>query len=100
MQYHYAGDRSATLENVLAVREAVFAWPAENLADLCRRLAGNLAGAWHEDLSPVDGDAELMALVKYNAGHYPSPGESYWTRYAANVANYRWALRRAAALVG
>lgn len=94
--YHYAGDRTATWQNCMVVREQVFNNPEENMLDMCQRLAGYLASAEESDLTPVGGDAHLAALVHYNSGGYP-PKASYWANYAGNVAGYRKALANARA---
>lgn len=90
--WHYVGDGSASVNNCLAVREYVRAHPDEDIAQMAAKLAYCLEAADREDLSPVGGDRELMALVAYNAGHVPWPGASYWTKFVENVDNYRAAL--------
>ena len=92
VRYHWAGDRSPSIDNILAVRAAVFADPARDLLEAGRWLASHLARARMADLSPVNGDAELMALVAYNAGHIPAAGAAYWQTRAATVERYRRAL--------
>ncbi len=91
--YHWAGDESMDLENVLAVREAVFADPARDLREMALKLQDclDLAGP---------GDRLLDALVVYNAGHLPGLGDPWWTRWAGNVEGYRAALARARELLG
>lgn len=93
--YHDLGDRSRTVANVLAVRDQVFAHPDHELARMATLLASHQANARSADLSRVDGDVELAALVSYNAGHLPPPASSYWSVYAGNVASYRAAFARA-----
>lgn len=98
--YHYFGDHSNTPENIAAVREHVFANPGENLIDMANRLSVNVVKAQTSDLSMVGGDEDLAALIIYNAGHFPSVGESYWKVYGANVDGYRHGLARASNYLG
>lgn len=95
--YSYYGDGTDSPANIASVRDYVFAHPDVDLAEMAKRLTADLSGARDGgadpassgvDLSPVGGDAFLMACVRYNAGHYPPAGDSYWTAYAANVAGY------------
>ena len=95
VRWHYLGDRTATLSNVLEVRQSVFDNPAEDLRQMALRLR------WYRaciitngpDLTPVQGDIDLAAAVAYNAGHYP-PTRPYWLAFSANVRRYRAALER------
>lgn len=93
--YHWCGDRQPSVTNCLYVRQRVWDDPTED----CRQMGLQLGYCYqaaldeHTELGPVDGDAELMALICYNAGHIPWPGASYWTNYSVNVEGYRWALR-------
>ena len=95
VRWHYVGDRTATLGNVLVVRRTVFDNPAEDLRQMAMRLR------WHRayiiangpDLTPVNGDIDLAAAVAYNAGHYP-PTRPYWLAFSANVRRYREALEQ------
>jgi len=92
--YHYLGDRTSSVENVLAVRDGVFADPAGNLVDMCRRLAGCLARARACDLEPVAGDELLGALVVYNSGAWHAADDAWWTSWAGNVRAYASMLQR------
>lgn len=80
--YHYLGDGTPSLRNVLAVREQVFAHPERDILEAARKVAG----AWHQSQD------YLLALAAYNCGYLPARDDPYWTRYAANVENYRRAL--------
>lgn len=97
VKYHYVGDGSRTLENVLSVRQYVFDHPEEDLAKMASFLAQKLAQAAGGDLGPCGGDVLLGALVAYNCGHYPKPGERYWLERSTTVARYRDGLERAKA---
>lgn len=100
VKYHWVGDRSSSVENVLRVRQYVFEHPKEDLQHMARWLASTLATARRSDLRLVDGDELLGALLVYNAGHFPRTGESYWQTHAGNVENYKRALRLAKDLLG
>lgn len=93
--YHWAGDRSATVDNCLAVRSAVLADPERDLVEMSWKLRGCLEVVLEEDLRWVGGDPLLGALVVYNAGHLPGLEEDWWRRYASHVASYRISLDRA-----
>ena len=95
VRYHWIGDRSRRVDNVLSVRQHVFDHPEEDLQQMALWLAGTLRQARTRDLTLVGGDELLGALVIYNAGHFPAPDEPYWHTHAGNVANYRRALQRA-----
>lgn len=90
--YHYHGDRSPRVENVLRVRQHVFDHPEEDLLHMARMLANCLARARREDISLVGGDELLGALVIYNAGHFPPRDRPYWQTHGQNVERYRRAL--------
>lgn len=95
VRYHWFGDGQATVGNVMAVRAAVFGDPERDIWEAAKFLAPRYQSATSADLSPVQGDVELMALVAYNAGSVRPPGDSYWTNYAGNLAGYRNALTKA-----
>jgi hypothetical protein len=99
VKYHWVGNRSNALENVLKVRQYVFEHPEEDLQQMSSWLARTLAEARKHDLSKLGGDELLGALVVYNAGHFPKPDEDYWQSHAGNVVNYRRALQRARELL-
>ena len=73
VRFHYAGDRSPSVPNVLAVRRQVFEHPEADLREMATFLKGTLAQARRGDLSPCGGDELLGALIVYNAGHLPAP---------------------------
>lgn len=95
--YHYLGDRSATVDNCLAVRAAVFANPARALAEMCNDLATvclpQISGV---NLSIIGGDRDLGALIVYNAGHWPDPlrESDWWVDWRGNVEHYMQTLAR------
>lgn len=93
--YHYAGDRSQSVANCLAVRAAVFADPDRDIREMCAWLRDDYQKAGAADLARLGGDRELGACVIYNAGHWPAPTEAYWTTHAGNLKNYREALAKA-----
>lgn len=97
--YHYYGDRTNSLANVLAVRGYVFSHEAEDIREMCAFLKPRYMAAGSADLSPVGGDRLLMALCAYNAGHPPTPTEPYWRDRASTVARYREMLTQAAAML-
>ena len=82
--FHYAGDRSGTLENVLAVRDEVFKHPEANIADAASRFRNGI------DRS-LDGTA-LGGMVVYNAGSDRRNDAEWMERWAGNVASYQVAL--------
>lgn len=87
--YHYFGDRKATLDNIMSVRERVFGNPLENLVDCAKRMAGNLTRAGGDpNLYRLGNDPWLGALVIYNAGSIPTD-PAWWQRWAGNVESYR-----------
>lgn len=98
--YHYVGNHQNTPENIAYVRDYVFSHPQEDLRMMAWKLASNLSQADKSDLSPVDEDRLLGALIAYNAGHIPAPDDLWWSRWHGNVANYRAALARADGLLG
>lgn len=99
VEYHYLGDGSQRADNCLSVREGVFADPARDLQEMCTKLATCLATAQAANLGPVGGDPLLGACVVYNAGHYPTADDSWWSTWSANAASYRAALDRAAGMI-
>lgn len=96
--YHYLGDGTASIANVLAVRRLVFANPERDVYEMAAKLADCRQTALMGFLSPVGGDVLLGALVAYNAGHLPGEADSWWVRWAGNVASYRAALAEAAGM--
>lgn len=98
--YHYVGDRTDSAENIAFVRAYVFAHPDEDIAHMAENLEADLGYVESADLSPVRGDRLLAALVVYNAGHYPLPTDTWWQRWAGNVANYTAALLAARTILG
>jgi hypothetical protein len=99
VQYHYVGDGSSEVNNVLAVRQQVFDNPDNDLVEAAQKLAGNLASARAVDLSQCDGDELLGALVIYNAGHMHPPGDPWWIEWRGNVENYRANLAKARSMI-
>ena len=87
--FHYFGNRQNTVDNVLAVRAHVFANTDEDVLEAAKFLTSTLQQARAGNLSSVQGDELLGACVAYNAGHYPTPTESYWQERASTVARYR-----------
>jgi hypothetical protein len=98
--YHWYGNGSLTVENVLAVREYVFEHPDEDIRHMCSKLAGCYQQAQNGDLSPVDGDANLGALAIYNGGHLYPADDPWWQRWSSNIASYKVALERAKEMLG
>lgn len=87
--FHYAGDRSASLDNVLAVRKDVFANPAVNIQDAANRLASGISRS-------LDGTA-LGGMVVYNAGSDRRNDPVWMAIWGGNVAAYELALAQAEA---
>ena len=79
--YHYAGDHTTTLENVLAVRKQVFDNPAENLEDAAIRLARGKVRSFD--------NTWLGAMVVYNAGSDKRNDDEWFARWKGNVASYQ-----------
>jgi len=100
VKFHYVGDRTSSVDNVLAVREFVFSHPDRDLRESASFLAPRLQAARAGDLRPCGGDELLGALVAYSCGHYPPRDEPYWTARAATITRYRDALGRAQSLLG
>jgi hypothetical protein len=99
VRFHYAGDHTASVPNILAVRRHVFEHPEEDLREMAALLQSTLARARRGDLSRCEGDELLGALIVYNAGHLPAPDASWWDEHPVNFANYRRALERARLLL-
>jgi hypothetical protein len=99
VRFHYAGDQSPSVPNVLAVRRQVFEDPETDLREMAALLSSTLGRARRGDLSPCGGDEILGALIVYNAGHLPAPDAPWWDEHPVNLANYRRALERARLLL-
>lgn len=89
--YHYFGDKSYSLENVLAVRAYVFANPERDILEMAKWLHDKKAAilAGDRDLSRVNGDVDLATAISYNHGRYPGIGDSYWRVWRANIQRYQ-----------
>lgn len=83
IDYHYFGDRTASVENVLAVRDHVFNNRYENILEGAKRLANNLNRAKSES----DG-TNLAALIIYNGGSDYRSDAAMSKLYAGNIATY------------
>jgi LysM domain len=83
--FHDLGDRTPSVSNCLAVREAVFSDPASDIAAAARRLAGNFQ-------HPTCDGSALSAMVVYNAGSDRRTDPEWKKAWAGNVANYAEAL--------
>lgn len=83
--YHYYGDKSATVENCLAVRQQVF----DNEEDTIRWAAIRLAGCF---LNRTCDGTPLSAMVCYNAGSDRRSDPAWMAAWAGNVASYERAL--------
>lgn len=88
--FRYFGNRQGTLGSVLAVRQYVFLHTHEDLPQAALFARRQLAN--QGDLPPVGGDKLLGALACYNAGHLPSPDDSYWEQRAGTVNRYTRSL--------
>lgn len=75
--YHYFGDRSSSINNILAVRAHVFENPRENVRDGAKRLANCI------ERSPDEDKSFLAAMSIYNTGSYKAPADSW-----SNRSNY------------
>jgi len=95
VKYHWAGDKTQTVKNVMAVRQAVFDDPEKDLRQMALHLDWCRTQTEKRPLDRVNGDRELGALVCYNAGHYPSLHSNWWTTYGAHVSRYQAALDQA-----
>lgn len=87
--YHWAGDHTQRVANVLGVRAAVFEDPERDVREMCLWLRDDYRRALGADLSGIGNDVELGAAIIYNAGHWPEPNEVYWRTHAGNIDNYR-----------
>lgn len=94
--YHYLGDHTGTLENVLNVRNGTFADPGRNLVDMAQRLRACYDRAAGIVVPGYGNDRELASLIIYNAGHFPDPDaeSDWWASWRGNVANYASMLSR------
>lgn len=85
--YHWLGNGSGSIDNVLRVRDGVFSDHYADILNMATRLRTCRSVAVIAGAEPIFG-----ALIVYNAGHYPDAGSSWWQRYAGNVANIRSAI--------
>ncbi len=92
------GDGSAVLDNVLAVRTALF-----DRAVAIDVGAQHLAGCCHEaaELEVPGWDPALVALTIYNAGSWMDPASEpeWWENWSGNVSRYRECLAWARKIV-
>lgn len=87
--YHYFGDRSSDVVNVLNVRNHVFANTRENII----MAANKLAACW-----PLSRDGSALgAMVAYNAGSDRRWDTAWMARWSANVDSYAYHLTKAEA---
>ena len=94
VKYHWAGDGTGTVENVLTVMQAVFSDPEKDVAVAASRLAACLAQAQMRGYADEEGDI-LEALYIYNWGHTPTKRERKTLTFIANREGYVAALERA-----
>ena len=87
--YHWWGDQSQTVANVLSVRKAVFGQPRRDILEAALRLKVSY------DAAKGMKDRDLKALVYYNAGHIPPASNAWWITWSGNVLAYRTALDEA-----
>jgi hypothetical protein len=87
--FHEEGDRSPSLNNCLAVRQAVFANPAADINAAASRLAGCFGHM------TCDGSI-LSAMTIYNAGTDRRNEPAWWALWKGNIASYERALEQAA----
>lgn len=85
--YHDYGDRSPSVNNCLAVRDHVFANPAEDIDAAAARLAAGIARS-------NDGSV-LGGMIVYNAGRDRRDDPAWLASWAGNVAAYERALETA-----
>lgn len=91
--YHWWGDGTSHVSNVLSVRKAVFGNPNRDILEAAFRFSNGWKAATGMD-EPL-----IKAMVHYNAGHIPLPNDPWWKRWAGNVASYRAALSRARSIL-
>lgn len=82
--YHEEGDRTQSLENVLAVRKAVFEGPVDDIHAAAHKLS--------DAKTRSSDNSYLGALVVYNAGSDRRNDPDWLSRWAGNVAAYQAAL--------
>jgi hypothetical protein len=87
VMYHDQGDRSHSLNNVLAVRDYVFSHPEEDIMAAARRFS-------HGIQQSLDGTA-LGGLIVYNSGADRRNDPVWMKQWAGNVASYQRALEEA-----
>lgn len=99
VKYHWDGDHSASVDNVLAVRQRTLQDVARDVHEMCAWLASDYsraelarAGDAENYAAHIGDDIALGALVIYNAGHWPLAVDTYWSTHGANVDNYRRGL--------
>jgi hypothetical protein len=89
VMFHEDGDRSPSINNVLAVRARVFGNPAADINAAGSRLAGCFGHM------TCDGSI-LSALTVYNAGTDRRNDPAWWALWKGNIASYERALEQAA----
>lgn len=82
--FHYYGDRTSELQNVLTVRDMVFQNPYTNIADAAMRFASGIERS-------LDG-TPLGGMVVYNAGSDKRNDPAWMSQYGGNVVAYERAL--------
>lgn len=82
--FHYYGNRTSDLQNVLEVRDLVFQNPYTNIENAAARFANGIERS-------LDGTA-LGGMVVYNAGSDKRNDPEWMARWGANVAAYEAAL--------
>lgn len=83
--YHDTGDRSASVENCLLVRDYVFSHQEEDIMAAATRLRGCFS-------NPTCDGSIISALVVYNAGSDRRNDPVWAARWRGNVASYERAL--------
>lgn len=106
VKYHWWGDHTASVDNVLDVRRMSLQDVARDVHEMCTWLASDYdraetaKGADAENYAAHLGDdRELGALTIYNAGHWPLAEDAYWTTHGGNIDNYRRGLDYADAII-
>ena len=83
--YHYAGDRTRTVDNCLAVRQHVFNHPEEDIDQAAAKFVSCFA-------HPSCDGTPLSAMVVYNAGSDRRDSTTWMYYWRANVESYQRSL--------
>ena len=93
--YHYYGNQEPTVANCLAVRQAVFDYPDEDIRRAAEKYAWCLRTASAGGELLAGDDWLLEAMYIYNWGHSPVQEERQTLAFKVNSPSYKAALIKA-----